>query len=155
RAEELHRWDQIALPGSWALPLKGMLDLGAQRVQLVSADEPESVPLALEFRGENFLSRPVWEAGVRFNQVPLAALVDTARHAGIAVRNKPATEGGVSGEVTYPQDGGLHGEVELRDAALTLPDAEPLRAKSAKIAIGEGTVHLDPATVEIGEKESA
>ena len=74
---------------------------------------------------------------------------------GAPVPEMLAAEGGVSGTVSYTQESGLSGRVELRDASLTLPEAEPLRAASAAVTIGGGSAILENSTVEIGSKESA
>jgi len=161
KAEELHRWDQLPLPGSWALPLQGTLDLTTQKLQLASAESaPDSqAPIALEFHGQDFLTKPVWNAGVRFDRLPLAALIDIARHAGLALPDTLAAEGTVSGQASYTQQAGLSGALEARDAVLKLPGTEetpePLRAPLARIVIGDGAMHLETTTVAIGEKESA
>ena len=154
QADDVHRWDLLPQHGGWSLPLEGTLDLSAQRLELASAVETPAPPLALQLRIQDFLSKPRWQAGARLNQVPLAALVEVARHMGAAVPEKLMAEGGVSGDLNYTEDIGLTGAVELRDAVLSLPDAAPLRASSATVSIGEGSMHVE-SSVGIGEKESA
>jgi hypothetical protein len=75
-------------------------------------------------------------------------------HMGAAVPENLAVEGSVSGSVTYNQHDGVSGRMALRDAALTLPDAEPLEASVAVVEIGQGAVSLEPVTVAIGEKSA-
>jgi hypothetical protein len=153
--EEVRRWDVVQRSGNWRLPLKGTLDLEKQRMQLVTAAEATDSPLAIEFRGSGFLTRFEWEAGVRVQQIPLGALIDTARQMGGEFPDKLTADGSVSGEVDFSHPGGITGQLELRDASFALPDAKPLRAPSASVAIREGAMSLESTTVEIGDKESA
>jgi hypothetical protein len=152
---EVHRWDLLPQGGTWSVPIHGTLDLRAEKLELSSAKDGEAAPVSVDFRVFNLLSSPRWEAGVQLTQVPLATLLDVVRQTGAPLPDKLAAEGGVSGSVTYREDGGLGGRVELRDASLTLPDAQPLRASSAAVAIEEGTMRLEASTVTIGEKDSA
>jgi AsmA family len=164
--DDVHRWDLLPQKGGWRLPFEGALDLRADKLELASTAQPAgspgstlgstaAPPLALEFHLWDFLTAPRWEAGARLNQVPLAALVEVVRHMGAPFPDTLAAEGGVSGTVSYTQQDGLSGRVELLDASLTLPDAEPLRAVSAVVDIGGGSATLENATVEVGTKESA
>jgi hypothetical protein len=150
QVDDVHRWDLLPQRGGWSVPFQGGLDLRADRLELTSTDQPGGSPLALEFRLADFLTAPRWEADARLNQVPLAALVEVARHMGAPFPDTLAAEGGVSGSVSYTQQGGLGGRVELRDASVTLPDAEPLRASSAGLTIVDGSALLEKSTVEIG-----
>ncbi len=152
---DVHRWDLLPQGGSWTIPMHGTLDLRAEKLELTSAKDGETAPVSFDFRAFNLLSSPRWEAGVQLTQIPLAGLMEVARHMGAALPEKLAAEGAVSGSVTYREAGGLAGRVELRDASLTLPDAQPLRASSAAVEIGDGAMHLEPSTVSIGEKDSA
>ena len=152
---DLHRWDLLPKGGTWSVPLHGTLDLKAEKLDVTSARDGDTAPMSLDFRAFNLLSSPRWEAGVQLTQIPLATVMEVARHMGATLPDQLAAEGDVSGSVTYREDGGLAGRVELRDASLTLPDAQPLRAHSAAVEIGEGAMHLEPSTVSIGEKDSA
>ncbi len=149
--DDVHRWDLVPKGGGWKLPFKGTLDLHGETLQLAS-DPAE--PVALSFRAWNFLSRTQWEAGLNLNQVPLAALVEVARHLGTPLPDQLEANGSVSGTLSY-EDGGLAGQVHLAGASLKLPDVRPLSAASATLDIGEGSVRLEKSTIEIGERESA
>ena len=161
--DDVHRWDLLPQRGGWSLPFEGTLDLPADKLELASAAQsvgspPGSTPpppLALEFRLWDFLTAPHWEAGARLNHVPLAALVEVARHMGAPFPDTLAAEGDVSGTASYTQQDGLSGRVELLDASLTLPDAEPLHASSTVVGIGDGSATLESSTVEIGTKQTA
>jgi hypothetical protein len=154
QVDDVHRWDLVPKGGGWKLPFKGALDLRAERLELASATL-QDVPVSLSFRAWDFLSKTRWEAGAQLNQIPLAALVEVARHMGAVLPDQLSAEGAVSGTLNYTDDGGLTGRVDLKDASLALPGAAPLRASSAALDIAGGEMSMEPATVEIGEKESA
>ncbi len=153
--DDVHRWDLLPKRGGgWSMAYRGTLDLRGERLALESADDPAG-PIALQFRAWDFLGSPHWDAGASLKQVPLSALMEVARHLGAALPDKLAAEGSVSGETTYAEDTGLNGRVQLHDASVTLPDARPLRASSAEVAIANRTLSLDAATVQFGDEETA
>jgi len=152
QVDDVHRWDLVPQGGGWKLPFKGALDLRGEKVELAGAPD---APVSLSFRAWDFLSRTQWEAGAQLNQIPLAALAEVARHMGAVLPDQLSAEGGVSGTLNYNEGDGFTGRVEIKDAALALPGAQPLRAGSAALDIAEGEVSLEPSTVEVGERESA
>jgi hypothetical protein len=156
QVDDVHRWDLVPQGGGWKLPFTGTLDLRGEKMELASAsiDPQQAAPLSLSFRAWDFLSKTQWEAGAGLNQIPLAELAEVARHMGAALPDQVAAEGAVSGTLNYNEDG-LTGRVELKDASLTLPGAQSVRASAAALDIAGGEVSLEPSTVEIGEKESA
>lgn len=152
--DDVHRWDLLPKGGGWRMAYHGTLDLRGERLELRSADDPPG-PIALHFRAWNFLEKPHWDAGASLKQVPLRALIEVARHLGAALPDQLAAEGSVSGDATYAEDEGLRGHMALENASLALPGAQPLRAESAEASIAGRTLSLDPATVRIGDEESA
>jgi hypothetical protein len=156
QVDDVHRWDLLPKRGGgWQIGYTGTLDLRGERLELASYSEAPNPPVALKFRASNFLSKPQWDAAAELNRVPLATLLEVARHMGAALPENLAAEGPVSGSVRYSEPEGLAGRVELQDASLTLPDAEPLRAASAALAITREGLSLEPSTIRISEKETA
>jgi hypothetical protein len=152
--DDVHRWDLLPKGGGWSVAYRGKLDLRGERLELESADDPPG-PVAMRFRAWDFLGTPHWDAGANLKQVPLSTLIEVARHLGAALPDKLTAEGSVSGEAHYGQAEGLNGHVQLNDATVTLPDARPLRAASAEVAIAGRTITLDSATVKVGDEETA
>jgi AsmA family len=154
--DDVHRWDLVPKGGGWKLPFKGALHLPneAPHGQTLELASDPGAPVVLSFRAWDFLSRTQWEAGLQLNHVPVAELVEVARHMGAALPDELAAEGGASGTLSYNEDG-LTGRVQLEDASLTLPDVQPLRTKSAALDIADGAVSMEKSTIEIGDKESA
>lgn len=150
---DVHRWDLLPQGGAWSVPFRGRMDLASGRVELASVEDSTS-PVTLGFKAWDVLSIPAWAADVHLNQMPLATLVEVARHLGAALPEDLTAEGGVSGAVSYTEQGGLSGKVELRDAALTLPNAETFRTSFAPVALSGGTLYMENSSVEIGPKQS-
>jgi hypothetical protein len=154
--DDLHRWDRLPQRGGgWTVAYKGTLDVRGERLELASVSETPNPPLVLHFRATGFLSSPHWEASADLNQIPIAAGLEAARHMGAAFPEKLAAEGSVSGALRYRDTEGPSGRVEMQHASLTLPDAEPLLAESAAVAIDGQAVALEPSTVRVGENQSA
>jgi hypothetical protein len=154
--DDIHRWDLLPQRGGgWTVAFKGALDLRGERLELASTPETQNPPLSLRFRAAGFLSAPHWDASADLDQIPLATVFEVARHMGAAFPEKLAAEGSVSGSIRYSDTDGPAGRVEMQDAALSLPDAQPLRADSAVVAIDRQAMSLEPSTVHIGESESA
>jgi len=154
--DDVHRWDLLPKRGGgWRVGYKGTLDLRADRLELASASDTPNPPLAWQFRLWDFLSRPQWDAAADVKQVPLATLLEVARHMGAPISEKLAAEGSASGSVRYGQPGGLSGRVELQNASVTMPDAQPVRAESAAVSIAGPAISLEPSNVQIGENETA
>ena len=153
---DIHRWDLLPTNGSgWQLGFGGSLDLRGERLDVQSTTQIPNTPVVVRFRAWDFLKTPHWDAGADLAQVPLEALLKIGEHMGVAVPEKLAIEGSVTGSVTYNERDGVAGRMALRDASLTLPEAEPLQAAVAVVEIGHGAVSLEPVSVRIGEKQSA
>jgi hypothetical protein len=156
QVDDIHRWDLLPKRGGgWRINYKGTLDLHGERLELASTSDVPNPPLAMRFRARDYLSAPHWDAAAELQQIPVSTLVEVARHMGAPLSDTLAAEGSVSGAVRYSEPDGLTGRVELQDASLTLPDAQPLRAASAAVAIDANALSLETSTVRIGESESA
>ncbi len=156
RVDDVHRWDLLPKRGGgWSVGYKGTLDLRGERLEIASASDGPNPPLGMKFRAWNFLSTPHWEASAELNKIPLATLIEVARHMGAPLSDKLAAEGAVSGSVRYDESSGLDGRVDLQDASITLPDAQPLRTAQASVAVKGKQFSLDTTTVKVGENETA
>ncbi len=49
-AGDVHRWDLLPQGGSWTVPFHWTLDLHAEKLELTSAKDGETAPVALDFR---------------------------------------------------------------------------------------------------------
>jgi hypothetical protein len=153
---DVHRWDLLPQSGGGLrIGYQGTLDLHNDRLELESVTDTPNPPVAVSFKAWDFLRAPHWEAGARLKQVPVATMLEIARHMGAAVSEKLTAEGSLSGEVSYSEQDGIAGRVALQDASVTLPDARPLRAASAAVVIDHQAMLLEPSTVSVGENESA
>lgn len=156
QVNDVHRWDLLPQSGAGLrVVYKGTLDLRGDRLELRSISDVPNPQIAAAFRAWDFLTTPHWDASAELNQVPVATILEIARHMGVALPDKLVAEGSLSGEVRYSGAEGVAGKVALQDAALTLPDGLPLRAASAAVVIDHQVMSLEPSTVSIGESESA
>jgi AsmA-like protein len=141
--------------GRTRLPYRGTLDLASQTLDLETAPQAPSVPLSIHLHAADLLSAPHWEATADFRQAPLADFINAGRRMGAPLPEKLSGEGAVSGSVNYRPSGGLSGDVEVRDLALSMPGAPVVKAVVAAISIGGNVISAGPAKVSVGEDESA
>jgi hypothetical protein len=156
QVNDVHRWDLLPQSGGGLrVAYKGMLDLRGDRLELESVSEVENPEVVVVFRAWDFLTAPHWDASAALKQVPVATVMEIARHMGAQVSGKLAAEGSISGEVRYSEPDGFAGKVALQDASLTLPDGRPLRAASAEVVVDHQVMSMEPSVVSVGENESA
>jgi hypothetical protein len=159
--DDIHRWDLLPKRGGgWRIPFAGMLDLHGERLELASLFDTPNSPIDLEFRARDFLSAPRWDASAELKQMPVATLLEVARHMGSPLSEKLVADGSVSGAIHYGDQDGFGGRVELQDASLMLPEGRPLRAANAAVTIDGNALTLEPSTVTIdnnagGDNQSA
>jgi hypothetical protein len=153
--DDVHRWDLLPRGGGWRLGYQGTLDLHNERVELHSTAESPEPPLTAYFRAWSLLTDPHWEAGAGLQRVPVATLLEIARHMGAALPETLMAEGTLSGAVTYHQPDGIGGRVDLTNASLTLPEGEPLNSPAVSVTMSASTLRLEPCTVRIGGNQSA
>lgn len=156
QVNDVHRWDLLPQSGAGLrVAYKGTLDLRSDRLELQSVSDVPNPQVAATFRAWDFLSAPHWDASADLKQVPAVTVLEIARHMGAQFSQQLAAGGTLSGEVRYSEPDGFAGKVALQDASLTLPDGRPLRAASAAVVIDHQVMSLEPATVTVGENESA
>lgn len=152
---DVHRWD--LLPESnqtWQMPFSGVLDLRGERLELSSAAANPS-PVGMEFRALHYLSKPIWNTSANIDNVPLATLLQVARHMGATLPENLSVDGSVSGSAAYDQKAGLTGTLNLKAASLQMPDGPSLQAEQAMLEIRGGELHLSPTTVTLPPNQSA
>jgi hypothetical protein len=156
QVNDVHRWDLLPLSGGGLrVAYKGTLDLRGDRLELESASDVPNPQVAVAFRAWDYLTAPHWDASAALKQVPVATVLEIARHMGVQISDKLAAEGSLSGEVRYSEPDGFAGKVALQDASLTLPDGRPLRAASAEVVVDHQVMSMEPSVVSVGENESA
>ena len=157
---DVHRWDLVPNEvGGLKLGFGGTLNLGGEHLDLQTTADRTVSPMVIRFRSWDFLKDPHWDAGVDLQQVPLATMLAVCRHMGATLPENLAAQGSVSGSVTYNEPQGMQGRVVVRDASLSVPQAEtdaaPVEAAVATLDISGRSISLESATVHIGEKQSA
>ena len=121
-----------------------------------SVSEVPNPQVAAAFRAWDFLSAPHWDASAELKQVPVATVLEIARHMGAALPDKLAAEGSLSGEVHYSEPDGFGGKISCyRMHRSRCRTDRPLRAAAAAVTIDHQVMSLEPSTVNVGENESA
>src|SRR6185369_16720978 len=103
----------------------------------------------------DLLTTPQWEVSADFLDASLGSAVDMARKLGAPLPDKMTAEGVVSGTARYRNTEGLGGNLEVRDASVTVPDAAPLKIATATVFLKDKTLVAGPNTVQIGEQGAA
>ena len=154
--DDLHRWDLLPQKGGgWKQPYRGKLDLRGEKLELKTVSEEPHPQLAFEFRAQNYLSAPRWDAVGNLDSLPIATLVEIARHMGAPLPEKLAADGSISGTLSYSKSAGLVGDVEVGEASLALPYSPPLKAPAVHVTVKDGAAKIEPVTVQIGEANKA
>ena len=145
---------QLDGAGEWRVGYKGKLDLAAQTLELDSTSPP-GLNTRLHVVTRDLLTTPQWEVSADFLDASLGSAIDMARKLGAPLPEKMTAEGVVSGTARYRNTEGLGGNLELRDAAITIPDAAPLKIATATIFLKDKTIVAGPNTVQIGDQQAA
>ena len=142
---------QLDGAGEWRVGYKGKLDLVGQTLVLDSTS-PAGLNTRLHVVTRDLLTTPQWEVSADFLDASLGSAVDMARKLGAPLPDKMTAEGVVSGTARYRNTEGLGGNLEVRDAAVTVPDAAPLKIATATVFLKDKTLVAGPNTVLIGEQ---
>jgi hypothetical protein len=140
--------------GEWRVGYKGKLDLAAQTLELDSTSPP-GLNTKLHASTRDLLTTPQWEISADFSDAPLGSGVELARNLGVPLPAKMTVEGVVAGSVRYRNTEGLGGNVEVRDAVVTLSGAAPLKVLTATVFLKGNRIVAGPNTVNVGATDSA
>lgn len=140
--------------GEWRVGYKGKLDLAAQTLELDSISPP-GLNTKLHASTRDLLTTPQWEVSADFNDAPLGSGAELARNLGAPLPAKMTVEGVVAGSVRYRNTEGLSGNLEVRDAAVTIAGAAPLKISTATVFLKGNSIVAGPNTVNVGGADSA
>jgi AsmA family len=139
--------------GQWRVGYKGKLDLAAQTLELDSIS-PTGLNTKLHASTRDLLSTPKWEVSADFNDAPLASGVELARNLGAPLPAKLTVEGVVAGSMVYRNTEGLGGNLEVRDAVVSLTGSAPLKIPTTTIFLKGNSIVAGPNTVNVGDTDS-
>ena len=107
--EDVHRWDLLPEHGTgWPFEFEGRLDLLAERLEIDSHSAAKAAPpLAIRFRAADYLSRPHWGVGFRWNRFRIEPLLQLARHLGARLPDGLKMAGTLDGAIGYSEQGKL------------------------------------------------
>lgn len=145
--EDVHRWDLLPEHGtSWPFEFEGRLDLLAERLEIDShSAAKEAPPLAIRFRAADYLSRPHWGVGFRWNRFRIEPLLQLARHLGARLPDGLKMAGTLDGAIGYSEQESWQGQLAFQDAAVTIPQSPPVQFEQAKLLFDGSHVRLPPA----------
>src|SRR5258706_2191205 len=153
--DDVHRWDLLPQRGGgWRFGYSGLLDLRAETLSLRSSAEAPNPPLEVRMHARDLLVAPKWGVDAELKQMPAATALEVVRHMSGTLPEQLAATGTLSGAVHYNVADGFTGRLELDDASVTLPDADPGRTAHAVAAIEASVVSLDRTTVSLGEESA-
>ena len=133
---------------------KGKLNLAAQTLELDSISPP-GLNTKLHASTRDLLTTPQWEVSADFNDAPLGSGIELARNLGAPLPAKMTVEGVVAGSVRYRNTEGLGGNLEVRDAIVTIAGAAPLKIPTATVFLKGNSIVAGPNTVNVGGADSA
>jgi hypothetical protein len=145
--EDVHRWDILPEHGTgWPFEFEGRLDLLAERLEIDSHSAAKAAPpLAIRFRAADYLSRPHWGVGFRWNRFRIEPLLQLARHLGARLPDGLKMGGTLDGAIGYSEQGSWQGQLAFQDAAVTIPQSPPVQFEQAKLLFDGSHVRLPPA----------
>ncbi|MBM3725725.1 MAG: AsmA family protein [Acidobacteria bacterium] len=152
--EDVHRWD-ILPAGARALPVAvtGLLDLDTQTVDLATAARQEfELPVAARLRAAGPVATPRWSLHVRAGEIPMAAAVEIARHAGLQAAQGVEAAGSIRGVVGLGP-GGAQGGFLIANARFSRGEDQFLAAPKAILTLGGGGATLQSDRAEAGAGE--
>ncbi len=153
---DVHRWDLMPVQGQdWPFDVSGNLDLVRQKIDLQSSSARNApLPLSIHFQASDYLTQPRWAIESTLNGFPVAPVVELARHMGAQFPPNLQMAGVMNGAVGYA-DGSLHGQIDVRDGSLTIPDSPAMRVDQAAVVFDSGHIRLTPTTVRAPDQDEA
>lgn len=137
-----------------SIPYEGLVDLPAQKLVLATRRPKDaSLPFSAECRVENFLGSLAREVVFRFDKMPAGSLLEISRRLGQTVPEGLAVDGEINGTISAGE-GGVSGAIEVSAPRLRIRDMAAIEAGSARIAILNDEVRLEPVRVTSGDVEA-
>jgi hypothetical protein len=154
---DIHRWDLMPPKGEgWTLNYRGLLNMRSHNLDVETiAAEGQLTPVSIKLRLADYLSTPKWAASFTFRDLPASSLVETARHMGAPFPEGVQVDGKVEGGIGYSNDGGLQGQLLLRNASVKSPHAVSAEFASAQVLFNNHRISFGPADVQLGNGQAA
>jgi len=157
QVQELHRWDQMPVKGdAWPLDFRGKLDMSTQRLEVEStAQGPVPLPITVRYRVADYLGKPHWALGLRWDSFPAEPLAAIARNMGAQLPADLKLSGTLNGAVSWSEGGDLQGQIAFHDAAVSFPNSVPIEFDEAKLLFDGDRVSVTSALARTGESKAS
>jgi hypothetical protein len=135
------------------LRFRGRLDLRSQRLEIETVPERISA-LIVRFRASRYLSDPAWGVNVTLNRLPVARVLEVARHMGFSFTDALAAEGEMTGVFGYSPADGLQGSADMLGAKIGLLGSPPAVFEEARLTVAGSRLRLAPALLRTAGGET-
>jgi hypothetical protein len=154
---DVHRWDQMPAQGlGWTLNYRGLLNLPSHELALETFAVTGPAPaVSVKLRLTDYLSSPRWAANILFRDLPVAALLETARRMGAFLPPGVQADGKVLGAIGYSNRAGLQGELALRNASVKFPEGQSAEFEQARVSFSNGRIALVPSELRMDNGQTA
>jgi hypothetical protein len=155
RFQDLPRWSWL-LPGASprGIEFHGQVELPPESIEIETV-ATAALPLALRIRARRDGPGVRWALSAVLKDLPVQSALALARQTGIAAPEIREAAGRVTGAVGYDPEEGLQGGLRLSEISVGLPGEGAARIASATLTVDRDRLHLAPAQVSFGERETA
>lgn len=152
--EDIHRWDMMPPHGGgWVLAIAGSADLREEVVDIRAVPAGPAPAFALRFRAADLLGDPRWGMVANLRGLPVAPLLETARHMGVPVPQAVEATGTMDGAIGYSRTGGFAGRMGISDATVGVSSGPPVAFDRAVLVFDGPRVRLLPTAARSGNDE--
>ena len=157
RIEDIHRWDLMPNKGEgWTLDYTGFVNVPGQQVEIETRPgDAQGTPVNGKFQASNYLTAPRWKASLSLHDLPVAGLLDTARHMGAPFPVGAALNASLNGEIAYAPPDGIRGDLVLNHASFQFPQGGATEFDGAPLAIANNQIHFGPVDIRAADHRTA
>ena len=152
---ERFRWLFPRAASARGLGYTGLLDWPGQELRLRTRDtDAAAVPLALRMRAADLFRKPSWAVLMGIDQAPLASVRALAGELGFSLPSETPVEGGLSGVLGYSSKHGTHGQVQISQASVAVPELPPVQLASARVLVDNHRWRVPAAEIRFSPNEA-
>lgn len=150
--DDIHRWDLLPARGEgWPVPFEGRLNFGDGSLTVETTPDARR-RVDARFKLSGLTGAPRYGFLVTLRELPVAPLLDVAKHLGALIPPKMESAGFLSGAIGYSAGSGLQGGFVVSDLSLNAPAATLAAQRLTAVTDGDG-VSLKAPRLQVGRKE--